>query len=123
MIPPLFAERIEQAGFTAWFERYQPDVVLSHVVEIVDWMKAAGARVPQTHGFFCLNLVHADRPCAGLDLQPARIGQQGAEIVIAQLHRNERGIPATYSLTTLPATWVDGPTLRKSRPRTKTAAR
>jgi LacI family transcriptional regulator len=122
-VPTLFAERIESDGFTAWFRHHQPDVVLSHVVEIIDWMKAGGARVPQTHGFFCLNLVHADRACAGLDLQPALIGGQGAEIVIAQLHRNERGIPATYSLTTLPAKWVDGPTLRPQRPRTAKAAR
>lgn len=112
-VPPLLSERITREEFTAWFERHQPDVVLSHLVECVAWMKAAGAKIPRTHGFFCLNLVHADRPCAGLDLQPAMLGQRGAEIVIAQLHRNERGIPALYSLTTLPALWVDGPTLRR----------
>jgi hypothetical protein len=33
--------------------------------------------------------------------------------VISQLHRNERGVPKSFSLTTLPSTWVDGPTLRR----------
>ena len=75
-------------------------------------MRSAGARIPTTHGFFCLNVLMEDTPCAGLDLQPRRLGAQGAEAVIAQLHRNEPGIPPLPSLTTIPAHWVDGPTIR-----------
>ena len=112
-VPALLADAMEPKVFSAWFRRYNPDVVLGHFVEAIDWMKAAGAKIPQTHGFFCLNLVHADRPCAGLDQTPDLIGVRAAELVIAQLHRNERGVPLSYSLTTLPAKWVDGPTLRR----------
>jgi LacI family transcriptional regulator len=115
-VPPLIEDRIDQGVFTPWFRRYDPDVVLGHQVDAVDWMEAAGARVPRTHGYFCLNLVHADRPCAGLDLAPRRIGQRSVEIVIAQLHRNDRGVPKSNSLTTLPSTWVDGPTVRRHPP-------
>jgi LacI family transcriptional regulator len=112
-VPPLIADTIDAKTFSAWFQRHNPDVVLGHFVESIDWMKACGARVPQTHGFFCLNLVHADRPCAGLDQAPHLIGVRAAELVIAQLHRNERGVPPSYSLTTLPSSWVDGPTLKR----------
>jgi LacI family transcriptional regulator len=33
-------------------------------------------------------------------------------LLIGQLQRNERGIPDWPSTTTIPAQWVDGPTLR-----------
>jgi len=112
-VPPLVADVIGEKNFSAWFRRHKPDVVLGHIVQAMDWMRACGARVPRTHGFFCLNLVHADRPCAGLDQSPHLIGVRAVEIVIAQLHRNERGVPSSSSLTTLPSTWVDGPTLRR----------
>jgi LacI family transcriptional regulator len=117
-VPPLIADVIDEPTFAKWFRRHDPDVVLGHFVEAIGWMRACGARVPLTHGFFCLNLVHADEPCAGLDQSPHTIGTRAAEIVIAQLHRNERGVPASYSLTTLPSTWVDGPTLRRRPART-----
>jgi LacI family transcriptional regulator len=52
------------------------------------------------------------RPCAGLDLQPRALGSRGVELLIGQLQRNERGIPDWPSTTTIPAQWVDGPTLR-----------
>lgn len=112
-VPPLVADVINQKSFSTWFRRHNPDVVLGHLVEAVDWMRACGAKIPRTHGFFCLNLMHADRRCAGLDQSPHLIGVRAVEIVIAQLHRNERGVPSSHSLTTLPSTWVDGPTLRR----------
>ncbi|MDB6169544.1 MAG: LacI family transcriptional regulator [Verrucomicrobia bacterium] len=112
-VPPLVIDVINERSFSAWFRRHDPDVVLGHFVEAIDWMRACGAKVPRTHGFFCLNLVHAEGPCAGLDQEPHQIGVRGVDIVVAQLHRNERGVPKSVSLTTLSSTWVDGPTLRR----------
>jgi LacI family transcriptional regulator len=77
-------------------------------------MGECGARVPETHGFVCLNSVQKTRPCAALDLQPAEIGTRGVELVVAQLHRNELGIPASPTRTTIPSRWVDGPTVRRA---------
>jgi LacI family transcriptional regulator len=39
---------------------------------------------------------------------------RGVELLIAQIHRNEYGVPEIPSTTTIPAAWVDGPTLRHS---------
>jgi LacI family transcriptional regulator len=111
-VPPLVADDINQATFGAWFKKHQPDVVLAHDPLVADWMNAYGADIPATHGFVCLNLLQASLPCAGLDQQPAQIGLKAAEVLIAKLHRNERGTPAVSSLTTIPSRWVDGPTLR-----------
>ena len=111
-VPPLLLEAVTREAFTRWFRRYQPDVVLGHNTAVVDWMESAGAKVPGTHGFVSLNVLMKGRPCAGLDLQPRALGARATELLIAQLQRNETGIPNWPSTTTIPARWVDGPTLR-----------
>jgi DNA-binding LacI/PurR family transcriptional regulator len=113
-VPPLVRDEVERETFTAWFKKYKPDVVLGHHSEALGWMRAAGAKIPKTHGFVCLNTLRANTPCAALDQQPVLLGARAAEIVIAQLHRNERGIPHPCSHTTIPAKWVDGPTIREA---------
>ena len=110
-LPPLVVPELTAEIFARWFRKNKPDVVLGHRAEIVSWMTACGARVPATHGFCCLNVSINSAPCAGLDQQPYQIGVRGIEIMIGQLHRNEYGIPDTPCNTTVPARWVDGPTL------------
>jgi LacI family transcriptional regulator len=112
-VPPLIVPEVNAANFSRWFRKYTPDVVLAHDPVVMTWMTAAGARVPRTHGYFCLNVTQTDRPCAGLDLHPHALGARGVELLIAQLQRNERGIPSPASTTMIPGHWVDGPTLAK----------
>jgi DNA-binding LacI/PurR family transcriptional regulator len=115
-VPPLIVEDISREGFVAWFRKHKPDVVLGHNTEAIDWMESCGAKLPETHGFVSLNVLMKTRPCAGLDLQPGQLGARGAELLIAQLQRNEPGIPEWPATTTIPARWVDGPTLRTKAP-------
>lgn len=112
VVPPLIIPELSQPTFARWFYRYRPDVVLCHATQVRDWMAACGANIPATHGFVSLNLANETRPCAGLNLQPHEIGARGIEFVIAQLHRNERGIPSSPTRTTIRSRWVDGPTVR-----------
>lgn len=111
-VPPLVLDEITPTRFKDWFERFQPDVVLGHHAEAISWMTECGAQVPATHGFFCLNLAMTCEPCAGLDLRPHLLGTRAAEMLVDQLQRNEFGIPQTPSLTTMPAVWIDGATVR-----------
>ena len=111
-VPPLMSAGLTQDEFVKWFRRAQPDVVLAHNTEVIDWMEGCGAVLPETHGFVSLNLVMKTRPCAGLDLQPHVLGARAAELLIAQLQRNERGVPDWPTTTMIPARWVDGPSLR-----------
>jgi LacI family transcriptional regulator len=111
-VPPLIRNPVNREAFLEWFRIHKPDVVLGHDTTALKWMEEAGASVPDTHGFACLNLHMQALPAAGLDQQPALLGAHAADLVVAQLHRNERGAPATFSMTTVPARWVDGPTVR-----------
>ncbi|MFP4283218.1 MAG: LacI family DNA-binding transcriptional regulator [Opitutales bacterium] len=112
-ISPLIVSDCTQPQFTRWFKRHEPDVVLSHRHEIMNWMEEAGAKLPETHGFCCLNVLMSPRESAGLDLQPRLIGARATEALVAQLHRNEYGVPATASTITIPAAWRDGPTIAR----------
>jgi DNA-binding LacI/PurR family transcriptional regulator len=111
-VPPLIVDTFTREVFVTWFKKHKPDVVLAHNTTAIDWMESCGAVVPTTHGFLSLNVLMKTRPCAGLDLQPRTLGARGAELLIAQLQRNETGIPEWPSTTTIPARWIDGPTLR-----------
>ncbi len=119
-IPMLVTDARNKDEFMAWFRRHQPDVVLGHFTELVDWMEECGARLPETNGFVSLNLLYKTRPCAGLDQQPRQLGARAVELLIAQLQRNERGVPEWATTTTIPARWVDGPTIRAAGTEVKT---
>lgn len=112
-LPPLILPELERPAFIRWFKAKRPDAVLCHRAEVMEWMKECGASIPETHGFCCLNVTSNTETCAGLDLQPALLGSRGIELLIAALHRNDCGVPEHTSTTTIPAVWVDGPTLRK----------
>ena len=110
-IPPLIMSEFERVAFIRWFKHYKPDVVLGHWTGAIDWMMECGNTIPDSVGFVSLNVTTEERPCAGLDLQPGLLGARSAELLIAQLQRNERGIPTPASITMIPALWRDGPTL------------
>jgi LacI family transcriptional regulator len=122
-LPPLIADLVTPDDFMKWFRRYKPDVVLGHNANAVEWMEACDAVIPDTHGFVCLNVHMKSRPCTGLDLQPRTLGARATELLIAQLQRNETGIPEWPSTTTIPARWVDGPTVRVAAPSVPVAER
>jgi DNA-binding LacI/PurR family transcriptional regulator len=113
-LPPLVIPELEKASFIRWFKAKRPDAVLCHRAEVMEWMKECGAQIPQTHGFCCLNVTSNTETSSGLDLQPSLLGARGVELLIAALHRNDCGVPEHPSTTTIPARWVDGPTLRRA---------
>lgn len=121
-LPPLIMDSPNQADFVRWYRTVKCDVVLAHMPEALEWMRAAGASVPEKHGFCCLNVMNSLTPCAGLDLQPRLLGVRGMELLISMVLRNECGAPEQPMTTTVPAVWLDGPTVRDMRSSQASAA-
>lgn len=115
LIPPLITEDFPdfEREFAPWFRRHRPDVVLSHFTETREWMRACTPPVPP--GFVLLNVVDRTYPCAALDLQPRVLGARAVEMVVAQILRNDLGVPSWPSRTTVQAKWVEGPTIRPAK--------
>lgn len=114
-VPPLIAPELDRAKFVTWFRRFRPDVVLGHYTDPIGWMESCGARIPAT-GYVCLNTIYKTRPCASLDQQPREIGARSVELLVAQVQRNERGLPQWPTTTMIPAHWLEGPTVRPAKP-------
>jgi LacI family transcriptional regulator len=114
-VPLQLVPEFRQQAFATWFRRFKPDVVISHFTVPIDWMENCGAQIPAKQGYVCLNLIFKTRPSAGLDQQPHELGARAVELVIAQLQRNERGLPLWPTVTTTPARWIEGPTVRGPR--------
>lgn len=111
-VPVLVAEEMSAAGFLAWYRIHRPDLVIGHVDEAVNWLRSAGISVPSSTAFFNLNWNERSRPCAGLDLRPELQGWVAVESLVAQIHRNEKGLPTDPHTVMLSGRWVDGPTVR-----------
>ncbi|MBL9213468.1 MAG: LacI family DNA-binding transcriptional regulator [Opitutaceae bacterium] len=113
-LPELLAQPVDRTAFLGWFDRHQPDVIIAHLqTEIIGWLQERGRRVPEDVGFLQLNWTERTGPCAALDLQPGRLGVAAIESLVAQLQRQEHGIPDLPKTITLGAEWIDGPTLRR----------
>ena len=104
---------LDAARFGAWVRRHRPDVIIAHAQrEVREWLRGLGKRIPADIGFLSLNRTETVEPCAAFDLQPAQLGATAVESVIAQLHRNERGVPARPKVIMHAGDFLDGPTLR-----------
>lgn len=115
-VPVLMRTKMTEEDFLAWHREHRLDLVIGHVDAAVGWLRDAGVGVPAETGFFNLNWNERGRACAGLDLRPELQGVAAVDSVVAQIHRNERGLPADPHTVMVSGRWVDGPTLRRSAP-------
>ncbi len=111
-VPPLVVDELSPANFLPWFKKHRPDIVLTHWLGAPDQMKAASTRASRTPGYICLNIQVAPAHFSGFSLQPKKLGERAAELVIAQLTHGDSGPPSLPSTTMLPPKWREGATLR-----------
>lgn len=116
VLPPLLLSEISREAVTTWFEQHQPDVLIGHESDALNWIRATGVRIPEDHGFVCLNSLRAPAGVTALDFQADALGARATELVTAQLLHNEFGPPEEPSLTTLAAKWIEGTTLLADAP-------
>lgn len=113
LIPPLVADELTARNFLPWFHEHKPDVLVTHWVGAYEQMISAGADIPKTHGFICLNLHPAPSYFSGFMLQPKELGARATELLVSQLTHREWGTPTLPSTTTVPSIWHEGKTVRQ----------
>lgn len=104
-VPPLVTRTLDRAQFQKWFARYRPDAVVSSHLEVRDWLDDTG--------FVYLDWLDASNRCAGINQQYDLIAAAAVDLVVEQLRRNERGVPAHPKVVLIDGIWVDGPTVRR----------
>ena len=101
--------------FRDWCKQHKPDVIISHEEVVHDWLRSLKIRVPDDIGYVHLNCYDKSGRFAGIYQNGAAIGTAAADMVIAMINRNERGIPALPQSVLIEGTWVEGKTVRVQR--------
>jgi LacI family transcriptional regulator len=112
-VPILLQGGIYKDPFLTWFKKHRPEVVICPRDEVMGWIRELGLRVPEDVGYCHPCWTESRTTCSGVDQQGFLIGQATVDSVVAQIHRNERGIPASPTVLEVQPKWVDGGTVRE----------
>ncbi|HSI85109.1 MAG TPA: LacI family DNA-binding transcriptional regulator [Candidatus Methylacidiphilales bacterium] len=92
-----------------WVRKYKPDVLIGHD-GLLDSILRGGMRVPEDVSF-----AHVSQPSfftgfrlSGLNQNWFVAGAAAVDSVVAQLHRNERGVPEHPKTVMVEGHWVEG---------------
>jgi Transcriptional regulators len=112
-IPHFITPNWSRENFLQWFERHRPEAIITVDDAVVRWLRAASVRVPEDVG--CATVYwKADREyLSGYYQNHEIIGAAAVEGVVAQLHRNERGLPEIDKTVLIQAIWKEGSTLAR----------
>jgi LacI family transcriptional regulator len=112
-LPPLVPADWTERSFNRWFERHRPDAVVSTTTAPLQWLRAAGFRVPEEIGFTSLFWRNEAEGCSGFDQDFEQIAAGAVDLVVAQLNHNERGVPKKPRVVLVEGNWVQGRTVRQ----------
>jgi len=105
-VAPLLAAPGNHAAVARWLRRETPEAIL--VAEQFPWQQANVLnRRPfdQAHVAWLMRQ-RGLRGLGGLDHQPEQLGRAAVDMVVAQIHRNERGSPAIPHTVLIDAAWT-----------------
>ncbi len=77
-----------------WIERKKPDAIVAANIEFLHWMKENSASLPRDILLASLDFSPAWGNCPGVLQKPRALGAAAIDLLTAQLHRNEPGLPA-----------------------------
>ncbi len=115
-IPVFEPDKLSKENFINWYTENKPDVILGHNSDLIMWLESAGFRVPEDVGFFSLNLHHSKLKTAGLNLRPDVLGAAAIDILVSQIRLQQKGVPKIAYTTAIEAEWVDGYSIKESKP-------
>jgi DNA-binding LacI/PurR family transcriptional regulator len=99
--------------FKAWYERHQPEVVLSAMGWAPLFMrKVLKLRIPEDVGFVDLAWPVDLKGFAGIDERLEEVGAAAVDLVSSMLHNSEYGMPEVPKTVVIGGRWVEGGSVR-----------
>lgn len=97
----------EVAGIRRWLEKTKPEVILG---EDLVWhtVRRMGWRVPQDVGFISVDWSPEYSEIGGFNQRHETHGSVAVDLVVAQLLKNERGLPSIPRWVLVKGEWTDG---------------
>ncbi|MCC5842964.1 MAG: LacI family DNA-binding transcriptional regulator [Verrucomicrobia bacterium] len=94
-----------------WFDRHKPDAFIGSLKRPHDLLAERGVRFPEDCGFLCLDALQHPA-LAAVDARPEDLGHAAIDNLVAQIFRNESGLPALPKLTLIEGRFRDGCSIR-----------
>jgi LacI family transcriptional regulator len=107
-VRPLLVPRYQSASFRDWFARFRPDAVISSTRDVLDWIHEENTGSVTECGFVHLDHHARLNDCAGINHNSGLIGEAVIDLIVAQIHRGETGIPRHAMTTVVEGYWVAG---------------
>ena len=104
-LPPLLAAADEKEAFQRWFRRHKPDAIVAVDPYVADWLCL---RQGPSVRIVWLSLLSGKKNTWAVDQCSDRLGAAAVELVIGQIHRNERGNPARPHTLLIDGEWLEG---------------
>jgi LacI family transcriptional regulator len=101
------------SAFKAWYREYRPEAVVCITDDVREWLAEEKIHAPQDVGLVHLNWSSRLGDCSGIWEHNEFTGAAAAQLVMDQLHFNERGIPEYTKAVLIDGEWVRGETVRK----------
>ncbi|HEU5078620.1 MAG TPA: LacI family DNA-binding transcriptional regulator [Opitutaceae bacterium] len=106
VFPILYLDQSSRRDIRRWFERHRPDAIVvanaSQVRQLV--LPALGPRVCAKVAFAALDY-ESGEGIAGMDQRFEIIGSHAIDALVAQIHRNEKGLPANPTIGMVEGHW------------------
>jgi LacI family transcriptional regulator len=102
-------------SFQAWFERYQPEVIISKASFVLPTLKKMGLSIPRDVALVDMFLEAKGSRVAGVRQNHDTVGSLAVEILAGQLQQNKLGVPAIPTTTFVEGTWCDGDSCPRRR--------
>jgi LacI family transcriptional regulator len=112
-VPPALVATYDRAEFRKWFREHRPDALISLNTTLAEWAVELGARCPEDFGFAHLDHTPDLEGWAGVNHNNEILGRGVIDLILAQLHRGEFGIPTHPTTTIVEGEWADGPSVRQ----------
>ena len=118
MPPPLIMETASQAVFDRWFDRHQPDAIISVDRFGLRFLQRRGLKIPREVGYASLDIdgdAEAHPGISGIDQHSRMVGAAAVDMLIAAIHRGQQGITREPVRMEVEGDWIAGNTTRKLR--------
>ena len=98
-VGPLLVDTGDRKALGRWWKQERPDVVL--MAEVLDWPLSARPKIAW------LMLNGQPQALGGMDYQLEKLGGVAVEVVVAGIHRNERGTPPVPQTVLIDGVWSE----------------
>ena len=116
-IPILWMDRIlDESLFNEWFEKHQPDVIVTTHLQIQEWLAGRNLSIPGDIGFAHLDTPDTEGGISGINQRWYMLGTTAIDIIVGMLQRNERGKSPCSRTVMIEGEWIPGSTVRRVAP-------